>query len=259
MTIPNIVHFIFGFKEQTTPFPFMFYVAIWSAHSVNHPERILLHYHHMPYGPWFEKVKELCELCYVEHVPDYIGTKPIVQTAHAADIYRLQMLKQHGGIYLDIDTICVRSWSHLLQYACVLGEERAHDKLYGLSNAILFSEPNGAFVNIWLQNYASYFQSSGWGEASIQMPLQIAHLFPDYCHVLSNKAFCYPSWEMCEKIFQTVDNVDDPDPDLITLHLWNTNTVSKEHIESIITDWTWVTDHPLTLYARLIQKILNTK
>ena len=42
--------------------------------------------------------------------------------AHQSDVIRLQVLNQRGGIYLDIDTICLRP----------LQEFRRHDFVMGL-------------------------------------------------------------------------------------------------------------------------------
>lgn len=60
--IPNIIHFIFGLKKQTDEFLFVYYVAILSAKLVNNPDKIYLYYHYPPFGEWWEKTKNLCEL-----------------------------------------------------------------------------------------------------------------------------------------------------------------------------------------------------
>lgn len=68
------------------------------------------------------KTKEICELIFVD-VPTHIGSKELKKTAHKADALRMIKLKEIGGVYLDIDTICVKSYVHLLQNKFVIANE----------------------------------------------------------------------------------------------------------------------------------------
>ena len=43
--IPNIIHFVFGLKEQKEEFLFCYYISILSSKLVNNPEKIYFHYH----------------------------------------------------------------------------------------------------------------------------------------------------------------------------------------------------------------------
>lgn len=113
--IPNICHFVFGFKEQKEEFLFCYYLAVYSAYIVNKPEKIIFYYHHEPHGDWWEKLKNIpvVELIKIP-IPTHIGEKEIKKTAHKADWVRMNVLYEFGGIYLDIDTICVKPWKDLL-------------------------------------------------------------------------------------------------------------------------------------------------
>ena len=84
-----------------------------------------------------------------------IGNKPIIKTAHKADKLRMEILFEKGGIYLDIDTICIKPWKHLLTNKVVLGNEIQK----GICNAIMFTEPKTVFFRDWIRNYANYFNS----------------------------------------------------------------------------------------------------
>ena len=46
--IPNVIHFVYGFKRQTEPFELFKYIAIQSAIQVNHPDRVCFHYYYEP-------------------------------------------------------------------------------------------------------------------------------------------------------------------------------------------------------------------
>jgi hypothetical protein len=50
--IPNIIHFIFGLKEQIEEFELYRYIAIKSAYEVNKPDKIFFYYYYEPYGYW---------------------------------------------------------------------------------------------------------------------------------------------------------------------------------------------------------------
>ena len=56
--IPNICHFVFGFKEQTEEFLFCFYIAIYSAYIINNPDKIFFYYHNEPFGKWWKETKK---------------------------------------------------------------------------------------------------------------------------------------------------------------------------------------------------------
>ena len=48
--INNIIHFVFGLKEQTEDFLFSYYLAILSAIVVNNPDKVYFYYHYEPKG-----------------------------------------------------------------------------------------------------------------------------------------------------------------------------------------------------------------
>ena len=66
MLIPNQFHFVFGLKPQTEPLHIVYYLCLKSCLEVNKPDRILFHYHHEPFGDWWEKIKPDLELVKVE-------------------------------------------------------------------------------------------------------------------------------------------------------------------------------------------------
>ena len=101
--IPNIIHFVFGLKEQESEFELYRYIAIKSAYDVNKPDKIYFYYYYEPYGYWWNKVKAYITLVKIIPPTEIFGNK-LHHYAHQADIIRLQKLIEHGGIYLDMDT-----------------------------------------------------------------------------------------------------------------------------------------------------------
>jgi len=202
--IPNVFHFCYAFLPEAK-FGFLEYLAIKSAYEVNRPERIYLHYQHECSGPWWEKACELVTLRRTE-APTEIFDRTIPHFAHRADVLRLTVLKQEGGIYLDIDTICLRPFTDLLGHRCVMAWQGGR----GLCNAVVLSEPDGRFIRAWLESYRT-FQSKGhdkhWDEHSVLMPARLARdpqLRP-HVKVLANRAFFFPLWNNMRHLFQSGD------------------------------------------------------
>ncbi len=87
----------------------------------------------------------------------------------------MQALKKYGGIYLDIDTICIRSYKDLLPYSFFIANEITESgKNMGLCNAIMGTEPEGSFITEWWNNYEEYFNPDGWQEASTFLPFNLS-------------------------------------------------------------------------------------
>lgn len=171
--------------------------------------------------------------------------RPLYHVAHKADVVRLQALKETGGIYLDLDTICVRPIKALLDHSFIIGQElkaeyipknwrqkikytirkkfakQNANKITGLCNAALLAEKNSPFVNLWLDTYAS-FRSKGrdkyWNEHSVFIPIQLAAAHPDKITFLGPYAFHYPLYDKpgLESMFEKVTNF----PEAYLHHLW---------------------------------------
>ena len=134
------------------------------------------------------------------------------------------MLLEHGGIYLDIDTLCVRPFTALRTSECVLGQQ---PKKRGLCNAVILSEPRGVFLTAWLDRYHS-FRSRGrdwhWDEHSVRVPARSARTRELRSHitVLNERAFFFPHWTEMECLFESADETLFQDS--YCIHYWETLT-----------------------------------
>src|ERR1700690_1733865 len=54
--IPNIFHFVYGFRPQTEPFPLIHFLAIRSCLEVNRPQQVMVHCAKRPWGPWWVRL-----------------------------------------------------------------------------------------------------------------------------------------------------------------------------------------------------------
>jgi mannosyltransferase OCH1-like enzyme len=248
--IPNIVHFNYGLIEQKEDFLFVYYIAVLSCKLINNPDKIFFYYHYEPKGIWWEKTKLLVDLIKVD-IPEYIGEKKIKKVAHKSDILRIEIIKKYGGIYLDIDTICVRSYRDLLYNKCVIANEITDSgKNMGLCNAIFMAEPESSFITEWYNLYEEHFNPDGWQEASTMLPQFVAQRNTDVT-ILPRNTFLYPSWDRISLIFVD-DNIIYPD--LIVLHYWNQHSLS---ILKKINGFDWVIENKNTLYGQLLVNVFS--
>ena len=172
--IPKTVHFIYFSSPE---FPLYVHLAVKSAQVALRPDRILFYRGRNDpelSGEWWDKSKGMIELVRVEPPIEIFG-RPLRHPAHQADVFRLKVLIATGGIYLDIDTICRRSFDELLDFDCVMGHQ-SKDGTYGFCNAVMLAQPGSQFLRAWLETYSS-FRSSGrdeyWDEHSVRIPLEI--------------------------------------------------------------------------------------
>jgi uncharacterized protein (DUF1919 family) len=265
--IPDIVHFIFGLKEQTQSFLFCYYLAVYSAYIINKPEQIYLYHHYPVYGQWWDKLTQdipVLKIIVVD-LPTHIGNKVIKKTAHRADKLRMDILFEQGGVYMDIDTISIRPYKHLLKHDVVLGKQfslryrktikdnqpsiQAEAYIGGICNAIMFTKPKSDFFKLWLQQYESAFEPDKWEEASIFLPYQLHQTHPELATVLEPDVFFMPTCFEPHKIFK--DNCSIP-RNLITLHLCE--TFAMKYIDEV-NGWYWSEQNQHTMYAKIMRLI----
>ena len=196
--IPNIIHFVYGFKIQTEEFELFKYIAIKSAISVNKPDKVYFYYKHEPFGKWWDLIKPYLILELVEPPKQIYGNK-VTHFAHQSDVVRLKMLNERGGIYLDIDTICLRPLTEFLKYDFVMGIQGNN---YGLCNAIMMAKPNTEFGKQWHQAYQN-FNPSDWDYHSVILPLKLSKAIP--ITILANDMWFYPLGDPIAKIMFTSD------------------------------------------------------
>lgn len=244
----NICHFVFGMKEQTEEFLFCYYIAVYSAHIINNPDTIFFYYHYEPFGFWWDKLKLIPSVKLEKiNIPMKIGRKKIKKTAHKADWARMNILYNKGGVYLDIDTICVKQWKHLLNSDVVLGKEVPD----GICNAIMFTKPKSDFFKLWLNRYESYFNPNGWREASIVLPEILAREFPDLVTLKEPDVFFLPNYDQTHKIFANDAIIPE---NLVALHLWE--SFSLKYMKNI-NDWFWAYENNNTMYGKMLLNLID--
>lgn len=240
--IPKIVHFIFGMTQEwdRMPFHLVHRIAVQSAYEVIKPDKIFMYYKHRPNNEHWEAIQKYVELVPIEP-PTHVFDRPLELSAHKADVIRLARLNEVGGIYLDIDSICLNSFDDLLNNQFVMGKQDEH----GLCNAIMLAQKNSDFGRIWYEQYKSFFMPQ-WAHHSVEIPLLLALQYPDLITVLEKDSFFNPSYKETNAIFDGfVEN-----PSKYAMHLWEHMCWDK-HIKNI--DETWIRNSKST-YAHHARK-----
>lgn len=225
--IPRIFHFITGLDPNFggRPFSFVHYMAIHSALQVNKGFRAKLYYHYEPSGKYWDAIKGEVELVPVD-LPTQVFGNPVQLYAHKADVLRLQILLEQGGIYLDLDTICQRPFEPLLDGRVVMGQEErltpdGERSVVGLCNATIIAPPDAEFLRLWYQTYREFKGGSigdAWNKFSVQIPMALAREHPALLRVEPASSFFWPSWD--ETGIASMFAMDCAFPDAYSFHLW---------------------------------------
>lgn len=278
--IPNIIHYIFGLIPQTDDFSFIYFMSIYSNYVINKPNVIYFHCQYEPCGYWWDKARKYIKINYIRTDSDTMkwGKKPIVKYAHKADKLRLEILNKYGGVYMDIDTITIRPYHHLIN-----GNNNAVDFVIGIQeenylnreltlycNAILMSKRNSRFIKQWMEMYEKYFMTDGWCEASVHLPQKVLGKMDKTAlsriKILDKSAFYNPSYNEVDKIFElcdelTINNMNnnnmltDKYSDLLTLHLWN--SYSNKYYKEIDKNGFYIDSYINTLYGQCVKNVIN--
>ncbi|MCJ1395569.1 hypothetical protein MMC18_008455 [Xylographa bjoerkii] len=195
--IPSVVHFIWGLKQgkgSHSHFGFIEYLSVKSALIAFESTRVKIHYASLDQNSeWFLKLKDNVTLVYHDPELGILGESKTWQAAHRADLLRLQILSEEGGIYMDLDVFALRPLDTILhcQKDIIMGHEGG-DRA-GLTNALIMARKGSRFVDRWIDSYDD-FSTQEWNYHSVTIPKRMALRYPDEICTLSPVAFFWPTW-----------------------------------------------------------------
>lgn len=219
--IPKKIHFIFGLKEDEggKEFSYFHYLNILSAKRVNPEYEINFYYQYEPRAYWFQELKKQeINFIQLDHVEDVLNGIKISNYAHKADYLRLDVLRKHGGIYLDTDVICVRPFDDFLKFKCVLGYESINNITWGLPNFTILSEPNNPFINLWYERYREDYHPDNWSYGAVKLPYLLYQENLDLVTTVSSEFFSLYGWDDASK-YHMFENIGMITP-AYSIHLW---------------------------------------
>lgn len=191
--IPNLFHFIYFYKDKNTEFPLAHFITLNSARVLNEPQKIFFYTDKEPKGVYWEKIRKYIDLVILEPPDEVYGNK-LYHIAHKSDVLRLRILRNSGGIYMDMDVLSKKSFGPLLKYDFVMGRQGKYRNM-GLCNGVILTDKNSDFLNLWYEEFKN-FRSKGhdkyWDELSVKKPARLAAKFPQLIHIEPYSSFHYP-------------------------------------------------------------------
>ncbi|WP_298282977.1 glycosyltransferase [Acidocella sp.] len=219
-----IVHFVyFSQTADDLEISIPMYLALKSAFVTNPNYRIFLHTNANFSGILWKDIENKIEINKCS-APSMVFGKEINKIQHKADVKRLEVILHFGGIYLDTDTICLRSFDPLLKKHAVMGMEGN----YGLCNAVIIAPQSSKFISIWRQKYEN-FHNEQWNEFSVVLPYKLSREFPDLISIEPEASFFYPSFNA--KSLRELFIGHREFSNAYIFHIWG--SVSKNYVEFI--------------------------
>jgi FkbM family methyltransferase len=151
---------------------------------------------------------------------------------YKADVTRLELLYEHGGVYLDIDMIIVRPFHEIFAsgHSFYISEEREGSNGRGsgaLINAFLAAKPKNEFIKLWLNEFKSGLRLGIWAHHIRDSNKQLIEKNPHYMHkyrirVLDWKMFMPLHWQDTEAFIRSETVPYEFPPESYGTHLWET-------------------------------------
>lgn len=249
--IPNIIHFIYFFGPNSRPFSYLNYLAVKIAHAVQRPDVIYFYCNEEPVDNiHWENIKQYVTVVKIPQPVEYKGIE-LKYVQYQADIVRLQMLQKHGGIYMDTDTLLLKSLTPFLHNDCVMCYDTS--KNVSINNALIMASPGSNFISTWLEAIPHNFKEDVWAYHAVVLPLKLYKDNQDDLTLLDHEAFA-PFGFNDKYIFNNdVSNIDKL-KNSYAVHLWDT-IWNNELIQ--------ISDHYLdtkeNLFAKLFKKYRDKK
>lgn len=266
----NLYHFIFGLSENFNekPFEFFHYLNIKSCYLTQNKPTIYMHCIYEPKNNiWWEKIKEFVKIITYKELPEIIyncNNKKVWRIEHQSDIFRLLILKQYGGVYADVDTLFYKHFFPTFSdKKFVMGMETLYDisndclQINGLCNALIISNKDSEFLNIWLESYNIEYDDYDWNKMSVRKPYELSKKYSSLIHVENTATFHKYNWN---KLYY-IDSEDD-EYKFYTSYMTDSDIFSKHMAESKIyqilknIDYNYFKTNN-SLYSRMCKNIMG--
>jgi len=130
------------------------------------------------------------------------------------------LLEKYGGIYLDIDNICIKPFDDFLNLKFVIGIECVNNIVWGLPNFTFLSEPNNSFLSNWKEEYGKYYSewSDDWAFGAVKLPYILYQKNIENITTVTPEFFSYYGWDDAS-LYHMFKNVGPIGPSY-SIHLW---------------------------------------
>lgn len=172
--IPNIIHFIYPHTELTRPLSMVNFIAVKRAYYIHKPDAIWFWTNLDSLEcEWGQAIADLVTLKKCE-IPTEFGGTEIKWPQYMSDVLRLQILQEHGGIYMDTDMLLLKPLYEWMGSKLVMSWEPSEPLGVSACNALIISPPDNPFIDLWLYHIPKAMQSDVWANGGVNLPAKIA-------------------------------------------------------------------------------------
>jgi hypothetical protein len=195
--IPNIVHFI-KTDGDADNFGLLQYLSIAAASHFIKPAQIYFHCTTVPRGHWWTRARPFLTIkeVPVDRLQHTINGQQVFLAAHQSDFLRIDILIEHGGIYMDWDVMPVRSFQDLLGSSAVMGlEKKIHNYGEVLGVAVMMSRKNSPWMKRFRKEMYKKFDGRNCYTCHSTMAAKdLGWRYPAELTVLDHTGFYFPGW-----------------------------------------------------------------
>ncbi|KAK6850035.1 hypothetical protein PG995_013868 [Apiospora arundinis] len=229
--IPNIVHYIWLLVDPAVlSLDFKVFVSVYSAHLFFRPDKIYFHTDASPElwerakapassDDWTQRILNLPNVEPLYIVNPRLTTQGVeIDTFGAkSDFIRAYALRDHGGIYLDVDAVPLRNVAPLRRsgFANVVGGATALAPKYSgyVNTGVWLSRPHSNLATIFAEAMDAFY--NGVWAISVDILTDLAyrlHAVPGEVLIMNPLAFAPASWELADKkrLFKPYGNAAPP-------------------------------------------------
>ncbi|XP_053388469.1 uncharacterized protein LOC128551598 [Mercenaria mercenaria] len=176
--VPNIVHYVWYKRGELS---FVGFTSFLSVIRFVKPCAIIFHGDSLPYGSYWNFIVNMSpNIIHLKREPlKYIAGKKIKYKEHSSDIMRIEALLKYGGIYMDTDTVIVRSMEPLMNYSCVMSNQSSGL----LGSAFVMAKKNASFLQLWMDGYRFHYNPSRYVYNAMVYPKKVARKHADLIHL----------------------------------------------------------------------------
>lgn len=175
------IHFLYVVGPKSPRFGLIYYLSMKSFLIKNPNTTLILHTNKEPlYSAWYQRfclqAAERFRINIIkESTLDILESFGLKDFTHKADYLRLNFLKQYGGIYSDLDNICLKNIEHIFKYTKpAYSVELEMNHAFGsISNGLMFHPKGSKWTQEMLDLYDNYDPEDPWVETSIIKPTEI--------------------------------------------------------------------------------------
>jgi hypothetical protein len=165
-----LIHFIWLTQTGSRPFSFINALAVRAASIHHYTDDMVMWCNEIPRNnPNWNMVKDLFEVRHID-APNEIDGIPLEHIQYKADVLRLRILQEHGGIYLDTDSLLLKPLTPLVGPEIVLAQESPDS----IAMSPIIAKPGAEFIKCWLERIPAALEIGTWAYHAVNLPVEIS-------------------------------------------------------------------------------------